>query len=534
MDEEKKIPETENIPAENGENGAENAPAPAENAPEQKENGAAQNDAEKEAEKAEAMAHRLAQKRRLRYGTFATLITVAVVAAVFVLNVVVSMLKDRYPLSIDLTSTGMYDISDESKAYVKGLTQDVKITVLAKQSSLTSSNEYLTQVDKIIEAYAKNSDRVTLQYVDLTENPTFTANYPDLDLADNDVIVECGGRTKVVSINDMLTYDSSNYYYTGKYTIESSTAEQTMTNAIMYVASGEVSKIQFITGLGETDSADLQKLLTSNSYDVSTLNLLSEDPDPDAAALVWFGPTLDPTEEQLKKLDKYLAEGGNLFVFVDPLTGDQPALDAFLSEWGLEEIKGVAFETDTNYMLNNSPYFPIVQYTDTDFAGSLVGSNSYTAFYRMRPVAAKFETSGYITTDVLLSLSAKSGYHAADVSSDYQIQDSDIKGSVGAMILAKSYDGKVTSNVVLTGSTTAFSGEFLTNTAVSNAEYLVGVFNKLCDRGNMVTIAAKDFSSQSNNMTTAQLTGAIVLFMGVIPLAVLAAGIVIWVRRRRK
>ena len=174
-------------------------------------------------------------------------------------------------------------------------------------------------------------------------------------------------------------------------------------------------------------------------------------------------------------------------------------------------------------MLSMTPYFPIVQYTNADYAGSLASTNRYTAFYKMKPVATTFETSGYVTTDTLLSLSESSGWHAANVAEDYQIQDSDLVGNVGAMVMATMYDGSVTSNVVLTGSTT-----------VSNAEYIVGVMNKLCDRGDMVTIAAKDFTTQSNNMTTAQMTTAIVLFMGVIPLAVLAAGIVIWVKRRHK
>ncbi len=506
-------PETASVPA----------PAEPEKAPEQTEE-----------EKAEAMAHRLARKRRLKYGAYATLITVGVIVAVFVLNVLVSLLTERYPLSIDLTSENMYDISDESKQYLAGLDQDVKLTVLAKESAVNGSNEYMSQVAKTIAAYAKNSSRVTLSYVDLTENPTFTAGYQGYELAAYDVIVECGGRIKVVSMNDMLTYDSSNYYYTGQYTIESSTAEQTMTNAIMSVASGETTKVQFITGLGEVDSTSLQQLMTSNSFEVSTMNLLSEEPDPEAAALIWFGPTKDPTEEQLKKLDKYLAEGGNLLVFVDPMTSAQPALDAFLAEWGLAQYDGIAFETNQSYMLSMTPYFPIVQYTNADYAGNLASTNRYTAFYKMKPVATTFETSGYVTTDTLLSLSESSGWHAANVAEDYQIQDSDLVGNVGAMVMATMYDGSVTSNVVLTGSTTAFSGEFLTNTAVSNAEYIVGVMNKLCDRGNMVTIAAKDFTTQSNNMTTAQMTTAIVLFMGVIPLAVLAAGIVIWVRRRHK
>ncbi len=42
--------------------------------------------------------------RKFRYGTLSTVLTLVVVAAVVLVNVVASLLNDRYPLNLDLTS----------------------------------------------------------------------------------------------------------------------------------------------------------------------------------------------------------------------------------------------------------------------------------------------------------------------------------------------------------------------------------------------------------------------------------------------
>ena len=48
-------------------------------------------------------------KRRLKFGSFATALTVFVIAAVVLLNIVATMLFARFP--IDLTSGGIYTSS---------------------------------------------------------------------------------------------------------------------------------------------------------------------------------------------------------------------------------------------------------------------------------------------------------------------------------------------------------------------------------------------------------------------------------------
>lgn len=48
--------------------------------------------------------------RKFRYGTLSTVLTLVVVAAVVLVNVVASLLNDRYPLNLDLTSDKDYPV----------------------------------------------------------------------------------------------------------------------------------------------------------------------------------------------------------------------------------------------------------------------------------------------------------------------------------------------------------------------------------------------------------------------------------------
>ncbi|HQQ90053.1 MAG TPA: Gldg family protein, partial [Oscillospiraceae bacterium] len=138
-------------------------------------------DAAEDAAVVSALDSRLAQKRRRKFGVIATLITVGVVAAAVVLNILIGELMDRYPLSIDLTSDSLYEISDETIDYIQNLDQDITIHVLATKENLSYSYDYmdLVQAGKTLDAFAQNSDKITVDYIDLAANPTFAANYPD-------------------------------------------------------------------------------------------------------------------------------------------------------------------------------------------------------------------------------------------------------------------------------------------------------------------------------------------------------------------
>ena len=53
--------------------------------------------------------------RKLRYGTIATVMSVVVIAAVVLFNVVVGVLDDRFPLTLDMTKDSLFTLSEQSQ-----------------------------------------------------------------------------------------------------------------------------------------------------------------------------------------------------------------------------------------------------------------------------------------------------------------------------------------------------------------------------------------------------------------------------------
>ncbi len=493
-------------------------------------------DAAEDAAVVSALDSRLAQKRRRKFGVIATLITVGVVAAAVVLNILIGELMDRYPLSIDLTSDSLYEISDETIDYIQNLDQNITIHVLATKENLSYSYDYmdLVQAGKTLDAFAQNSDKITVDYIDLAANPTFAANYPDYDLKAYDVIFESaaadgsGSNVSVLNFSDMFDYS----YDDNQNLTSSSHVEQSVLNEILYVVSGERPKVAFIGGFGELASDSLQTLVKGNNYEAVTWNLVTEEAPEGADIAVWFGPENDPDEDTLKKIDTFLSGGGKLLLFTDPYcsSSNQPTLSAFLGEWGLGAIDGFAFETDSSKMVGTAPYFPIVDFDDTEYSSGLETSGTYVAFYLARPLEVLFESKGDISAKVLLSLSETSGYHDPSLINNYTPQDADIVGNV--TVAAESENASTGSKVFLFGSTYSFDSDFLTTSVLSNAEYIVGVLNTLSEREDTVTIAPKNVSGEANTMTGSNVIISSAAFIVVIPLGVLAAGIWVLIRRR--
>ncbi|MEG1027822.1 MAG: hypothetical protein RSE07_03950, partial [Oscillospiraceae bacterium] len=59
--------------------------------------------------------------RRFKYGSLASIITAVFVAAVILINVIVTVLLNMYPLNIDITGNNKFKLTKESIAYLEEL-----------------------------------------------------------------------------------------------------------------------------------------------------------------------------------------------------------------------------------------------------------------------------------------------------------------------------------------------------------------------------------------------------------------------------
>ena len=484
---------------------------------------------------------KMLSNRKLRYGSFATALSVAFLVVIVLLNVIFSVLAERYPINIDLTKDSIFMLTDDSVDYLKGLEKDVDVYVLADESTFTAYGGYYTQAVEVINRYAQHSKHVRVSYVDIVKNPTFTANYPDLNLKSYDILVQCNGRSRIVSVNDLFNIQSSDSYYGSSY-IASSKAEQVMTSAIMAVTSDRVVKLAVTTGHEEYESQGLTSLLEQNNFELVTVDLNTEDIPADADGAIMIAPGRDMDEAVLKKLDTFLSNDSNygksLFYFADVEQPALPNMEAFLEEWGIAVGDGVVFQSDNSKILNYSPYFSLVDYVDETYSESFTSKKTYVTLPFSRPLSAVYSERNGFATSVLLQFGEAAGVRPSDADSSYVPSAADASGPIPGLVLSTktryvnldSYQ----SHVAVCGSISAVEDSILKSTSVTNGEYFTNLFNSLTQRDDVITIAPKVLGSSQLDITAQQAYTLLLIFMVILPIVVMATGLVIWLRRRNK
>ena len=479
--------------------------------------------------------------KKLKHGTMATVFTCVFVALLVLVNVVTTMLFDRYPITIDLTTNKIYSVSNDTEDYVKKVNVDVQVTIFADENTYTNYSSYNKQAVELLKNYCKLNHHITYRFVDIDSHPEIVKEYTDT-ISQFDMIFETKtkvdgkeiSRTRKLGMLDLLTFtdefeqklsqsgysidtlaqqaggDLSFLSYYGSY-VESSNAEQAFTSALMTVTDPNPVSVSILTGRSElTQLTYFQTLLTANGYNVNTVDITSEDIPADTDVVVIPAPKTDYLEEDIKKVSDFLNNDGNLgkqLLYIASYgQEDTPNLDEFLSEYGLSVGKGVICESDSGKYY----YSPCVTVT-SDLSDNFKSSDSaYTANVDIS------QTTGQVN-----------------------IGDALVKGQQNYMAVgskAKFTDDNKTlySNVIAVGSEGMLSDTYLQYSQYQNSEYFISVINGLTGKTAGITITPKTITGNVFDITQQQKTVLIWTFCLGVPVVVLIEGIVIWARRKNK
>ena len=84
-------------------------------------------------------------KKKLKYGSIATVVTVIFIAAVVLVNLIAGQLSKSHDLKLDLTKDQYYEVSQQTIDYIKNIDRDVEISVMNEKSDFDSS-KYMKMV----------------------------------------------------------------------------------------------------------------------------------------------------------------------------------------------------------------------------------------------------------------------------------------------------------------------------------------------------------------------------------------------------
>jgi len=223
----------------------------------------AQETADEIAEKTKKERKPLSRRAKLR--TVSGIMTALVVAAVIVVNLLIGAVATKVNTKIDLTAGRVLDFADETIEVAKKLEKEVNIYSLIPEGE----DEVLKSLDQILVRYQQLSNKINYERIDTVSNPQFLQKYMGDSTQFNvySIIFECGDKFRVVDINDTVTMNQQ----TGQ--VQSLSAEQKFTSALMYVANEATVKVGVIQGHNEVPFASFDSIvLEPENYDAVVLH----------------------------------------------------------------------------------------------------------------------------------------------------------------------------------------------------------------------------------------------------------------------
>ncbi|MDR3644812.1 MAG: Gldg family protein, partial [Clostridia bacterium] len=365
-------------------------------------------DKKPEAEKKPAAEQKTAfyKRRNFKFGSVATLITVFVIAAIVIVNVLVTFLVVKYPLSVDMTTNQDYKLTADTTKYLKNMSTKIDIYIIDSESGFqnaaypNTSTYCYKNAYEIIKQYPQYDSNIQVHYIDINTDPSFKSEYPNETLALDDVIVANGTKYKHLTSTDLFTTTTSNY---GDMKVSGNTTEQAIDSGILSVTATNLPSIVLTTGHDETGYDGLKALLTSNNYTVVTQDLSLKKLDSKVAVLAIVDPRVDFTTTEISQIDAFLNNndkyGKSLMVYFDPGQSTLPNLENYLSNyWGLKVGKGTLY--DQTHAVNAIQY-PIAETLDTTIFSKL-STSIVTMLPNTRPISPLYTTKSNDTTSALM------------------------------------------------------------------------------------------------------------------------------------
>lgn len=464
---------------------------------------------------------------RFRAGSYATFAAVIVIAIAVMANLAVSSLPTSLT-QLDMTSNSLYSLSAQTKQITSALDKDVTLYLLATTGSEDST------IQRLLERYSALSSHVKTETVDPSAQPTFLEHYDfgSSQLYQNSVIVQCGDRYRLVSYTDIYVTEYSMDYYSYNYTTTTSfNGENALTNAIHYVSSDNLPKVYTLTGHGESELSDsVTEMLAQDNFEYESLSLLTEESVPeDATAVIINAPTGDLSEDEADMLVSYLAGGGSV-VLTTGYTEEnaKPHLMKVTESMGLTLGNGIVIESDRNMRLSRYPHYLLPDIAEHDVTEALISGGYYILVPLAQPIVEAEGTGAEITW--LLTTSESSYAKAAALSMNTtEREDGDTDGPF--------YVGAVSENGgklfwVTTDSLVNENVDMMVSGANSNL--FLNALNWMGGQEDSISIRAKSLDRETLTVPQGAATMWSVVMIGVIPIALIAVGIVIWIRRKRR
>lgn len=473
-------------------------------------------------------------QRKYRYGRLAAFLTVAVFAIVILVNVAVGRLEQTRGWAVDLNGLQATEFDAATLDVLRLVDQDVNVWTVYQAGT---ENALRVQVDSILEKYHALNPHIHTGNIDPVAEPArVTKLAGETEIEEGAVIVTNAEETRVRIYNQDDYFGTAaygNYHFTYLY------LERYVTSALVYVTSEITPHVWFLTGHGEIPLSGctlLSQSLATRNYEPATLELTSQaDQLMQNDALLILNPARDLTDGEAATLRTWLAAGGRLLVSLgyETDTAGLPNLTGILDYYQLAFGDGVVYENEnetTRYWNGNTLYLTPALDPEHEITQKLTEIGSTNLILpQARPIQpVLLPESGTVYTRLLTTSDRAVVVNGAE------------KGAPGTQTLAlamldadQNMEKEKDIRIILMDTAYMFADSDLLYYCY-NLNFTVTAVDWLINSDSTVDVSSKVMANSTlaiPDSATAVRIGIIVI--GVIPLCIAVAGIIVWRRRRR-
>lgn len=465
-----------------------------------------------------------AQERKFRVGAL------VMTALILVTAVFASLLAYSLPWSYDMTTSGIFTLSEGTKDILAGLDEPVRI------GAVYAAGKEESMVKALLTKYDAASDQVEVEFLDAQASPALLSAWnigEAQTVANGTIIVNAGSRYKLLKDDEMYTYGKNGNVFYG---------EQDITGAIRYVTSDRIPVVYFTTGHGETSLSEMGQataLLANEAFEVRQLAMLQSDIPADADVVVMASPSADISEYEYELLTAYLSGGGRLLLLLDPfMSADSTEfvyLNALTWEYGLDITNNYVMEANDAYHLSTSELYLIPRYGNHEIVNSIAEAQKLLVLPIARGIGTVEHDEGRISQTVLIASSPESWARYDTAEEATSKLESDLSGPISLAYAASRSSGKTgipESRMVVVG-----DGSFVVGNnaaAQANGEFFSACVSWLDGGEVSVAVPGKVINSNSMVIRGTDFTRLAVICCGVIPLIMFLAAAAVWYDRRNR
>jgi ABC-type uncharacterized transport system involved in gliding motility auxiliary subunit len=430
-----------------------------------------------------------------RLGTNAALLSIAVLTILVILN----FLGYRHHKRFDLTTEGLYTISDQSKKILGNLQKDVKVIRFGLDDPEAQ------RVSDLMAEFKYLSKRISYERIDPQQRPEVARKYAIQNMGDTIVVV--GERIERPKQID----------------------EQSILNSVIKATRDKLKQVCFTEGHDEKslngDYSSVEMILKNENYQVKTITLSTSNQVPaECDVLVTAGPKKGLFQQETAAIGKFLDEGGKFFLLADPDTN--PEFNDVLKAWNITLGNDTVIASPGTGL---NAVSPVVQ----DYGSHPITKDmrrTQTVYFEARSVKTGDSATGEISaTEIIKTLPNTFAETELKGQAPKLDEDKDIKGPVSIGVAASKKIGDKEARLAVIG-----DSDFSTNGGMrlgANKDIFFNTINWLAQDEDLISIRPKSATNRNVAMTPSQQSTFWWLSVIFMPLAVIGSGIYIWWKR---